>query len=93
MTDIANVLSGNHNTISYQASNGTTISTSCNGTLFVLTSLQIGARSILQSIKQNHGLKHLNKELLVESVRRELNDYPFEYSSKLASVSAGGKVY
>ena len=91
MTDIANVLSGNHNTISYQASNGTNISTSCNGTLFVLTSLQIGARSILQSIKQNHGLKHLNKELLVESVRRELNDYPFEYSSKLASVSAGGK--
>ena len=93
MTDIANVLSGNHNTISYQASNGTTISTSCHGTLFVLTSLQIGARSILQSIKQNQGLKHLNKELLVESVRRELNDYPFEYSSKLASVSAGGKVY
>jgi hypothetical protein len=87
MADIANLLSGNHNTISYQASNGTTISTSCNGTLFVLTS-QIGARSILQSIEQNHGLKRLNREMLIESVRRELNNSPFEYSSKLASVSA-----
>jgi hypothetical protein len=87
MTDIANVLSGNHNTISYQASNGTTILTSCNGTLFVLTS-QIGTRSILQSIEQNQGLKRLNREMLIESVRRELNDSPFEYSSKLASVSA-----
>ena len=86
ISEILDVLSGKHHSLSYQASIDA-VEASCNGTVFVMTSRQFGTNSIFQVIKQNGGLNRMSKESLVESIRRDVDDADLGYSSMLASVS------
>ena len=77
--EILKVLSGSSSTLSYKMkTNGDdkVIETSCNGTVFVMTSRLWGVNSIYQHLQLNIGRKGgLNKESLTSSIRHEVTSH------------------
>ncbi len=83
-TDIAKVLSGESNTLSYISSKGFQIEANCNGTLFLFTS-RWGSKSIFGQLEKNGCVVELNQSELIPSIIDEVNE---ESRSHLADVSA-----
>ena len=86
--EIAQVVNGESSTLSYGTSDDKLVETSCNGTVFIMTSRQWGTNSLFQHIEQYNGSKglHRNRESLIYSIRDEVDSH-LDSSNKFASVS------
>ena len=86
--EIAQVVNGKSSTLSYGTSDDKLVETSCNGTVFIMTSRQWGTFSVFQHIEQYNGSKglHRNGESLIYSIRDEVDSH-LDSSNKFASVS------
>ena len=86
--EIVQVVNGESSTLSYGTSDDKLVETSCNGTVFIITSMQWGTNSLFQHIEQYNGSKglHRNRESLIYSIRDEVVSH-LDSSNKFASVS------
>ncbi|KAL7462673.1 hypothetical protein ACHAXS_003046 [Conticribra weissflogii] len=84
-TDIAKVLSGESNTLSYISSKGFQIEANCNGTLFLFTS-RWGSKSIFGQLEKNGCVVELNQSELIPSIIDEVNEESRSHLADYTSV-------
>ena len=87
LLDILEVLNGISSTLSYKmkSDNGDdkVIETSCNGTVFILTSRVWGVNSIYQHLPQTAGRKGVHKYSLISSIRQEVTTMISRFDSSI----------
>ena len=88
LSELSQVINGKSQHLSYTNSDGTEISASTNGTIFIFTSKQWGTKSIFQEIRKNRMRTiGMHRTSLLSSVRWEVDSH-FQYRSKMANVSS-----
>ena len=87
LTELFHVVNGKSHHVSYTNSDGSKVSVSTNGTVFVFTSKQWGTKYIFEEIQRN-GMRTngLRRESLLTSIKWEMDSH-FKYNSRVAEVS------
>jgi len=83
LLDILEVLNGISSTLSYKMSDDKVVETSCNGTVFIMTSRLWGVKSIYQHLQQTVGRKGVQKESLTSSIRQEVTTISSRFDSSI----------
>jgi len=87
LLDILEVLNGISSTLSYKMkTNGDddkVVETSCNGTVFIMTSKLWGIESIYQHLPQTTGRKGVHKYSLISSIRQEVTTMASRFDSSI----------
>jgi hypothetical protein len=86
LSDVSNAITGRSDHISFTNPNGSEVSATTNGTVFVFTSKQWGTKAVFEEIQRN-GMRliGLRRESLLRSVRWEVDSH-LDYWSKMANV-------
>jgi hypothetical protein len=86
LSDVSNAIAGKSDHLSLTNPNGSEVSATTNGTVFIFTSKQWGTKAIFEEIQRNGmSLIGLRRESLLRSVRWGMDSH-LDYWSKMANV-------